>query len=132
MLDRYRKVDPATRKKLLVQSDVPELLVEMAYQQGTTQRQQATVDLTMIAFYYLLWVGKYTLKGSRNSTKQMVQFKYEDVTFFRKNNRGELRCLPRDAPLHLTSSADGAPLKLDNQKNGWKGVCVYHEANGDA
>jgi hypothetical protein len=22
-------------------------------------------------------------------------------------------------------------LKLDNQKNGWKGVCVYHETNGD-
>lgn len=27
--------------------------------------------------------------------------------------------------------ADGATLKLDNQKNGWKGVCVYHECNGD-
>ncbi len=22
-------------------------------------------------------------------------------------------------------------LKLDNQKNEWKGVCVYHETNGD-
>ena len=21
-------------------------------------------------------------------------------------------------------------MKMDNQKNGWKGVCVYHEANG--
>ena len=28
-------------------------------------------------------------------------------------------------------SADGATLKLDNQKNGWKGVCVYQEHNGD-
>jgi hypothetical protein len=27
--------------------------------------------------------------------------------------------------------ADGATLKLDNQKNGWKGVCVYHKMNGD-
>jgi len=35
MLDGYWKVDPATRKKLPVQSDVPELLVESAYQQGT-------------------------------------------------------------------------------------------------
>ena len=31
MLDGYRKVDPATQKKLPVQSDVPELLVETAY-----------------------------------------------------------------------------------------------------
>jgi len=22
-------------------------------------------------------------------------------------------------------------MKLDNQKNGWKGVCVYQEADGD-
>ncbi len=22
-------------------------------------------------------------------------------------------------------------LKLDSQKNGWKGVCVYHKTNGD-
>jgi hypothetical protein len=132
MLDGYRKVDPATCKKLPVQSNVPELLVETAYQQVTTQRQRATVDLTMIAFYYLLRVGKYTVKGSWNNTKQTVQFKYKDLTFFRKNNRGELRCLPWDAPAHLISSADGATLKLDKQKNGWKGVCVYHELNDEA
>ncbi len=50
MLDGYRKVDPATLKKLPVQSDVPELLVETVYQQGTTQCQRATTDLTMIVF----------------------------------------------------------------------------------
>ena len=31
----------------------------------------------------------------------------------------------------MTVDADGANMKLDNQKNGWKGVCVYQEANGD-
>ena len=76
----------------------------------------------MVSFDYLLRVGEYTVKGSRNNTKQTVQVKYEDITFFKKNNRGELRCLPRDAPVHLISSDDGATLKLDNQKNGWKGV----------
>jgi hypothetical protein len=113
-----------------LQSDVPKLLVKTAYQQGKTQCQQATADLTMIVFYYLLRVGKYTVKGSRNNTKQTLQFKYKDITFLRKNNRGELQCLPRDAPTHLISSANGATLKLDNQKNGWKGVCVYHKSNG--
>jgi len=29
-------------------------------------------------------------------------------------------------------SADSATLKLDNQKNGWKGVCVHQETNGEA
>jgi hypothetical protein len=39
MLVRYRKEDPVTREKLSVQSDIPKLLVETAYQQGTTERQ---------------------------------------------------------------------------------------------
>ena len=81
-------------------------------------------------FYYLLHIGEYTIKGSRNNTKQTIQFKYEDVSFFKKNSRGSLRCLPRNARDDLLMTADGATLKLYNQKNGWKGVCVYHEANG--
>jgi hypothetical protein len=85
----------------------------------------------MIAFYYLLRVGEYTVKGSQNSTKKTVQFKYKDVSFFKKNTRGHLQCLPRNAPASLISSANGATLKLDNQKNGWKGICVFHESNGD-
>ena len=98
---------------------------------GATVCDTAVGDLTMVAFYYLLRVGEYTIKGTRNSTKQTVQFKMEDVTFFKKNNTGKLCCLSRSAPEHMIMTADGATLKLDNQKNGWKGVCVYHEANGD-
>jgi hypothetical protein len=131
MLDGYLKVDPPTRKKLPVQSDVVELLVNTAYHQGSNLGQQAVADLTMIAFYYLLRVGEYTVKGSQNNTKQTVQFKYEDVSFFKKNARGNLRRLPRDAVDALIGTADGATLKLDIQQNCWKGVCVYHEANDD-
>jgi hypothetical protein len=130
MLDGYRKVDPPTLKKLPVQSDIPKLLITTAYQPGTTEVQRAMADLTMIGFYYLLWVGEYTVKGLRNNTKQTVQFKYEDVSFFKKNSRGKLRCLPRNAAADLILTADGATLKLDNQKSRWKGVCVYQEANG--
>ena len=53
------------------------------------------------------------------------------MSFFKKNTQGQLRCLPRSAPDRLILTADGATLKLDNQKNGWKGVCVYQESNGD-
>jgi hypothetical protein len=35
MLDGYRKVDPVTQKKLPVQLDNPQLLVETPYQPGT-------------------------------------------------------------------------------------------------
>jgi hypothetical protein len=131
MLDGYRKVDPPTQKKLPVQSDVLKLLVTMAYQPGIAKVQRATADLTMIAFYYLLQVGEYMVKGVRNNTKQTVQFKYEDVSFFKKNTWGQFHCLPCNTAADLISTADGATLKLDCQKNRWIGVCVYHEANGE-
>ncbi len=54
-----------------------------------------------------------------------------DITFFKKDKQGILWCLPRDAASDLIEMADSATMKLDNQKNGWKGVCVYQEANRD-
>jgi len=131
MLDGWRKEDPPTTKQLPVEADVPELLAERG-RTGDSEVDRAIGDLTLIAFYYLLRIGEYTIKGKRNETKQTVQFKYEDITFFKKNAAGQLRCLSRDAPGDLIGTADGATMKLDNQKNGWKGVCVYQEANGEA
>ncbi len=49
---------------------MPELLVEMGYEKSGTMHAQAIGDLTLIDFYYLLCVGKYTVKGKRNNTKQ--------------------------------------------------------------
>jgi hypothetical protein len=61
MLDGYRKADPPTVKNLPVQLDTPKLLVMNGYSGNKTQNSKATADLTMIAFYYLLWVGKYMI-----------------------------------------------------------------------
>lgn len=124
-------MDPPTMKMLPVEADVPELLVAHGRDLSASELDRAVGDLVMIAFYYLLRIGEYTIKGSRNETKQTVQLKLEDVTFFQKNESGSLRCLPRDAPDHLVQTADGAMLKLDNKKNGWKGVCIFHKCNGD-
>ncbi len=124
MLDGYRKVDPPTKKMLPVQADVPELLVETAYKLGSAEWEKAIADLTMITFYYLLCIGEYTAKDKWNNSKQTVQFRYKDVTFFCKNNLGQLRCLPQDAPNGLIATADGATLKLDNQRTDGK-ECAY-------
>jgi hypothetical protein len=131
MIEGYTKEDPPTRKMLPVESDVPELLVEMGYNDSGTAHTRAVGDLVLIAFYYLLRIGEYTVKGKRNNTKQTVQFKLEDVTFYKKTRHGQLRCLPKNAPADLKLLADSATLKLDNQKNGWKGVCVNQESNGE-
>jgi hypothetical protein len=129
MLDGWRKIDPPTLKTLPVEADVPEYLATLGAQPSASRLDQAIGDLTLIAFYYLLRIGEYTCKAKRNGSKQTVQFKMEDVTFFKRNKLGELRCVSRTAPDEIILSADGATLKLDNQKNGWKGVCIFHHAN---
>ena len=131
MLDGWGKTDPPTRKMLPVKSDVPEFMASLGKLPAASQLDRAIGDLGLIAFYYLLRVGEYTCKAKRNDTKQTVQFKFEDITFFKRNKAGELRCLPRNSPDILIATADGATLKLDNQKNGWKGACIFQEANGD-
>ncbi len=73
MLDGWQKSDP---------SDVPELLATIGADPNANELDAAIGDLCLIAFYYLLRVGKYTIKNSRNSTKQTVQFHLKDVTFF--------------------------------------------------
>jgi hypothetical protein len=132
MVEGYTKDDPPTRKMLPIESDVPELLVDLGYSTSGTSHTQTVGDLTLIAFYYLLRIGEYTVKSKRGNTKQTVQLKLEDVTFFKTAKVGQLRCLPKNAPYELILSADSATLKLDNQKNGWKGVCVHQEKNGEA
>lgn len=132
MVEGFAKEDPPTMKKLPVEVDVPEFLVKRGRATGASALATAVGDLTLIAFYYLLRVGEYTVKGSRNDSKQTVQFKLEDVTFFKRTEQGQLRQVARNAADHVVATADGATLKLDNQKNGHKGVCIHHEANGDS
>ena len=119
-------------KKLPVEADVPELLALASLMKGATELQMAIGDCALIAFYYLCRVGEYTVKKTRNHTKQTKQFELKDCTFFKRNAMGQLRQLSRSASDEDIMAADSATLKLDNSKNGWKGVCVNQEANGEA
>jgi hypothetical protein len=70
MIDGYTKADPPTQKKLPVEADVPELLIEMGYGKSGSIQLQAVGDLSLIAFYYLLRIGEYTV----NSLTAMVAY----------------------------------------------------------
>ncbi len=131
ILDEYRIKDPPSEKKLPVEANVPELLFDMGYGPSGSTLGQSVGGLTLIAFYYLLHALEYTVKGTRSESKQMVQFKLEleDITFFHRNKQGQL--LPCDTPFEHLLMADDATLKLDNQKNGWKDICVYQQHNGN-
>jgi hypothetical protein len=79
----------------------------------------------------LLRVGEYTVKKYKNETKQTEQFKLRDVTFFKFDKKNRLKRLSKNAADRSIMTADGFTLKIGNQKNGWKNVSIFHEANGD-
>ena len=127
----WKKEDPPSEKKLPVEVDVPELLVKWGMAASAMVLATVVGDLTLIAFYFLLRVGEYTIKSRRNESKQTVPFKMENITFFKRDKMAQLRQLSRWAPDEDILTADSAAMTLDNQKNGHKNVCIHHEANGD-
>ena len=76
-------------KKLLVEVDIPELLGNLGEKSDATDFVRAMSDSVLIAFYFLLRVGDYTVKCNRNESKQTKQFKLEDCTFFSVNALGQ-------------------------------------------
>ena len=115
-LEGWAKSDPPTMKKLPVEADIPEQILKWCLLPGATSLMWATGDWCLIAFYWLLRIGEYTVKGSRNETKQTVQFKMEDVTFFDESESGKITKLPWSASDEEIMADASATLKLDNQK----------------
>ena len=46
--------------------DVPEFLAELGMEEDSTEMVKEVGDCAIIAFYYLLRVGEYTVKKQRN------------------------------------------------------------------
>jgi hypothetical protein len=89
---------------------------------------ETCIDCVLLfALYWQIYSERET-----SQHKTDCEFKLKDVTFFKKSKTGTLVLLPRMAPASVVMSADSATLKLDNQKNGWKGICVHQEANGES
>ena len=128
----WRKDDSPVEKKLPVEVDVSEQMARLGNTDVAPARVKAIGDLALMAFYFLLRVGEYTVKAKQNSTKQTQQFRVKDVRFFVNGADGMPRQLPPDAPDSALMSASSVTLRLRNQKNGWKNVCIHQEANGCA
>ena len=126
MLDGWRKADPPTTKKLPVDVDVPNLLMELGLRDTATDLARAVGCLAVTAFYFLLRSAEYAHRAGREDTAatQTQQFRVKDVRFFATDPAtGRLRQIP----LHVRDAEILA--RLENQKNGWKNVCVHQERN---
>lgn len=115
--------------ELPVEADIPEYLYQMGVRPTASALEVAIDNLTLIAVYYLLRVGEYTCKSTQNNTKQTMQFKLEDVTFF-CHHQGHLKQMSFNSSYNHILLTHSATLKLSNQKNSWKGVCIHQETNG--
>ena len=122
-------------KKLPVEVDVPEWLIDRA-EKSESEKLKAIGDHALVGYYYLLRIGEYTIRHgqshAKQTDKQTEQFKMKDVAFFCVNSQGRMYQCTKNARAFDIMRAKSATLKLDNQKNGWKGVCVNHEHNGDS
>ena len=67
MLDRWRKLDPPTAKKLPVEADIPEYLCHVGSAPSASLLERAVGDLAVIALYYLRRIGEYTGKHACNN-----------------------------------------------------------------
>jgi hypothetical protein len=121
LLKGYKEQDPAQKPQLA-------LLVATIEHAGAYHQDphdaltQATANLTTIAFFFLLRVGKYTMPR-RNVWTPTEQFRVQDVTFPRNN-----LVILNTAPLDQLALAESVTLYLDNQKNGQRGATIFHTA----
>jgi hypothetical protein len=65
-----------------IEADVPELLCALGLLASATAKDNAVGDLVLLAFYFLWRVGEYTVKTTRNYSKQTQQFAMKDALFF--------------------------------------------------
>ncbi len=99
-------------KKLACHPDLPAFACINGYKGKESARRQATGDLCLIEFYYLLRVGEYKTKAKRRKRTRTRQLHLKDITFFKRNKAGVMVALPWDAPEEDIMTADAATLRI--------------------
>jgi hypothetical protein len=121
----YKNTDPATESQIALPVAI---FVNIMANEGVSRlpNVQATADLTIIAFYFLLRVGEYTQPTNSRPTRT-TQFRLKDVTFWHHQTDGTHVRLPFDAPADSILLAKAVTLTLDNQKNSERDSTLHHD-----
>jgi integrase len=91
-----------------------------AYNPAAPSYARAVADLIIIAFFFLLRVGEYTMPLGNRRTRT-VQFRLKDVKFWKNGT-----VVAHTVPLNQLNQCDMVTLFLDNQKNGQRGDTMNH------
>ena len=68
----WRKEYQPTKNKFPLGIDIPAFLDNLGMAKYATELVKVVGDYTLISFYYLIQVGKYTVKGQMDDTKQTL------------------------------------------------------------
>jgi hypothetical protein len=121
LLEGYKQKDPSPKFQIAVPLTVPAFM--HTFSRSGTEKQKAVDDMALIAFYYLLRVGEYTL--SRTGTTTLTQaFRLQDITLWDNTTIMDYS-LPLATVLHRCTTAT---LRISNQKNGKRNQAIHHEA----
>jgi len=127
LVEGYRREDPPSVPQLAVPVSVPENMADIAYR-TECPLLQAIADLAVIAFYYLLRVGEYTVaktvvrNGRTIRSTRTVQFTVGDIGFHKNN-----KVVERRSTLEELLACDQCTFKITNQKSGRMGQTISHE-----
>jgi len=121
-IKRCKKEDPAPRPQLAIPSSTI-LWIALHHCSHAMARMRTIGDLVVLAFFFLLRVGEYT---QAPEPRQTVPLRRKDIKLWRNNV-----LLDHTLPLDELLQADAASIKLDNQKNGFRGATLHHTASGN-
>ena len=128
MVEGYRRADPPSVPQLAVPVSIPKTAYNTYLNCGDPVSKR-TACLIIVAFYYLLRVGKYTRpqftmqNGKRVPATRTKQFIIRNVGFFKDG-----KSVARTSPLEKLLTADIAVLKITNQKNRRMGQTITQHA----
>jgi hypothetical protein len=122
LLKSYRDKDPAPRPQVALPVHAINLAASARNDMAAAPRDRATANLIVLAFYFLLRVGEYTLPAENRMTRT-VQFRLGDFRFWQGQT-----LLPLTSDAALLAAASSVTLTMDNQKNGQRGAILHQEA----
>jgi hypothetical protein len=123
MIQRMKGEDPGPKPQQALPSSAVHQIAKV-YGTSPILQCRITLDLVVIAYFFLLRVGEYTpTTPHRGQHKCTVPLQKGDITFWHQT-----RVIPMDSPLERLLQADGATINLANQKKGCQ--CISHPIGG--
>ena len=119
LLKKFKDDDPPPQPKLAIPvSTIQKIITKYNF----SPHHSAVADLVLVAFFYLLRVGEYTVSRS-SRPKRTIPLRKGDVRLWHKG-----KLLDHESPLPTLLLADSATISIANTKNGTKGAFVHHDA----